>query len=84
MDLSTLISSLITGAFAVMVCIINNNATMKKRDIEQEKTLAVIETKLENLTNEVRQHNNYFAKIPTLETKVQGLERRVSVLENKQ
>lgn len=83
MDLSTLISSFITGAFAVMVCIINNNSQMKKRDIEQEKTLAVIETNLKNLTTEVRQHNNFALKIPTLEANINALEKRIASLENK-
>lgn len=83
MDVTTLISSLITGIFAVMVCIINTNATTKKRDIEQEKALAIIQTKLETLMNEVKQLTSYTTKIPTLETKVQNLEQRVTKLENK-
>lgn len=83
MDITTLISSIITGAFAIMVCVINNNSQMKKRDIEQEKTLAVIEANLANLTNEVRQHNNFAMKIPTLEANINALEKRIISLEVK-
>lgn len=83
MDVTTLISSIITGAFAVMVCVINNNANMKKRDIEQEKALAVIETKITDLTREVRNHNNFAVKIPTLEAQIVALEKRIAALESK-
>lgn len=83
MDVTTLISSIITGAFAIMVCIINNNSAMKKRDIEQEKALAIIDTKLTDLTREVRQHNNFAVKIPTLEAKIDALEKRIAAIEAK-
>jgi len=83
MDTTTLISSIITGAFAILVCMINNNAASKKRDIAQEKSLAVIETKLENLTAEVQIHNNFAVRMPVVEANINALEKRITNLENK-
>lgn len=79
----TIISSVITGGIALLVCIINNNTNLKKRDTEQETKLAVIGTKIESLTEEVRQHNNFAVRIPALEVKLEALEKRISVLESK-
>lgn len=83
MDLTTLISSIITGAFAIMVCIINNNANMKKRDIEQEKSLAVIETKITELTRETREHNSFATRMPALETRINALEKRIDYIDKR-
>lgn len=81
--IETIISSVITGGVALLVCIINNNANLKKRDTEQETKLAVIETKIESLTEEVRKHNNFAVRIPALEAKLEALEKRISTIESK-
>lgn len=81
--IETIISSVITGGIALVVCIINNNANLKKRNIDQETKLAVIETKIESLTDEVRSHNNFAVRIPTLEAKIEAMEKRISVWESK-
>lgn len=42
-------------------------------DAKLEKQLAVMETKIENLANEVRKHNGFAERLPKLEQKVEDL-----------
>ena len=44
---------------------------------------AVTDTKLENLANEVRRHNEFVIKIPTLETEVNQLKDEVKALKDR-
>lgn len=87
------ISALTTGAAAV-ICqlIVQRNAAKElyaKLDKQSEMTdarieakldthQAVTDTKIDELTREVREHNNFARRIPVLEEKVKNLERSVS------
>ena len=46
-----------------------------KLDAKLEKHIAVVDTKIEELTREVREHNNFAKRMPVLEEKVAQLER---------
>lgn len=62
----TIIVAIITAAAAVipsLISIITNNK--------------VIETKIEALTREVREHNNFARRVPVLEEKVDQIEKRI-------
>lgn len=60
MDWTTVIAALVSGVFATIVCIINNNANNKK-------TVALIEYKIEQLTERVEKHNNLIERTYKLE-----------------
>ena len=47
------------------------------------KSQAITETKLEDLTREVREHNNFARRMPVVEEKIDNMERRVENLEKK-
>lgn len=47
-------------------------------DAKLEKHQAVTDTKIDNLTREVRSHNGHGERLASLETKVATLERKVS------
>ena len=44
---------------------------------------AVTETKLAELTREVREHNNFARRVPVLEEQIKVANRRIADLENK-
>ena len=44
---------------------------------------AVTDTKIDELTREVRQHNNFAQRVPVLENKVQVADHRIRDLEDK-
>ena len=50
-------------------------------DAKLERTQAVTETKLEELTREVRQHNGFAEKIPVMAEQIRQLNERVTTLE---
>lgn len=73
--MENIIISLITGGLALIGVIVTNNASNSK--IEQQLTInqAVVNEKIENLTEEVKKHNTFGDRITRLETKVDLLER---------
>ena len=60
MDLTTIVSSLISAAAAIIVCVLTNNANHKK-------TVALVEYKIEQLTQRVEKHNNLIERTYELE-----------------
>lgn len=64
-----------------------NNSTLKaldkkselsdaKLEAELKKHMAVTDTKIEELTREVREHNEFARRVPVLEEKVTQLEKK--------
>ena len=51
-------------------------AHSEAQDAKLEKAQAITDTKLENLTAEVRKHNNFAEKIPVIEEKIRVLEQK--------
>jgi Tfp pilus assembly protein PilN len=76
--MTTLITVLSTIAVAV-ISLIGTVFTTKigndKIEHELDKHNAVQDTKLEELTREVRQHNDFAIKIPVIEQRVTALEK---------
>ena len=51
--------------------------------IANSKSQAVTDTKLEELTREVREHNHFAQRVPVLEEKMKVADHRIGDLENK-
>lgn len=68
--METVIAAVITGAITLVGVLIANG-----------KTQAVTETKLEELTREVREHNNFARRMPVVEEKIEDINRRIKDLE---
>lgn len=75
-------SSILVGIFSLIGVVITNKRSNK--DIEQRIAVsqAVTETKIEELTREVREHNNFANRIPVVEEQMRSVNRRISSLEN--
>lgn len=73
--------AVITGGLSLAGVIITCLATASKTEKAQAVAQAVTETKIDELTREVRAHNGFAEKIPVLENKVKALEHRVGKLE---
>jgi hypothetical protein len=76
-----IIVALITGGLSFAGVVITCLATAKKTEKATAVAQAVTDTKIEELTREVREHNGFAQKLPVIQTQVSSLERRVSVLE---
>ena len=85
-------AALITGVLAivaeVIIAIVNNKAMiaeMEKQsalaDARLEKSQAVTDTKLDELTREVRKHNNFAERVPVIEEQIKVANHRIEDLE---
>lgn len=74
-------SALITGGLALVGVIITN--LMSAREIENKLKIAqaVTDTKIEELTREVREHNNFAKRMPVVENEIKHIEQEIQVLE---
>lgn len=71
------LAALITGACAIVAQLIISHMSNLKLFAELDKHNAVTDTKIEELTREVRIHNNFAQRMPVLEEKVSNLEKKV-------
>ena len=78
-----IIAAIITGVLSLIGVVISNFAANAKMTKELEKAQAVTDTKIEELTREVREHNNFAKRVPVLEEKAKVADHRISDLENK-
>lgn len=77
----SIIVALITGGMALVGVIITSRQNSKDIDHKLDKQQAITETKLEELTREVREHNNFAKRIPVLEEQIKVANHRISDLE---
>ena len=75
--------SVITGVLSLAGIIITNVSSNRKIEHQLELHQAVKETKLENLTAEVRKHNDFAVKIPVLEQRVANCENDIKEIRNR-
>ena len=78
-----IIVAIITGGLSLIGVIVSNNHTAQSMDAKLDKQQAVTETKLEELTREVRAHNNFAQRVPVLEEQIKVANHRIEDLENK-
>ena len=76
-----IVPPLITGVLALVGVVITSRSTAKKMQANIEKTQAVAETKLEELTREVREHNGFARRMPVVEEKIKVINHRIDDLE---
>ena len=76
-----IIVAIITGGLSLIGAIASNNRTAQSMDAKLDKQQAVTETKLEELTREVRTHNNFAQRVPVLEEQMKVANHRIADLE---
>lgn len=70
-NMETVIAAVITGSITLIGVLIASN-----------KSQAVTETKLDELTREVREHNNFARRMPVLEEQIKVINHRIEELEH--
>lgn len=78
-----IIVALITGGLSFVGVLVSNISSNRKMQSEMKTQQAVTDTKLEELTREVREHNNFAKRMPVVEEQVKVMNHRISDLENK-
>lgn len=70
--MSSIICAVITGAVTLTGVLIANS-----------KSQAVMDTRLDELTREVREHNNFARRMPVVEEQIKVINHRLSDLERR-
>ena len=65
----------------IIVALITGGVTLVGVLISNQKSQAVTDTKLEELTREVREHNNFARRVPVLEEQMKVANHRIGDLE---
>ena len=68
----------------IIVAIITGGVTLVGVLLSNQKAQAVTETKIEELTREVREHNNFARRVPVVEEQIKVINHRISDLEDAQ
>lgn len=65
----------------IIVALITGGVTLVGVLLSNQKAQAVTETKIEELTREVREHNNFARRVPVLEEQMKVANHRIDDLE---
>ena len=68
----------------IIVALITGGVTLAGVLLSNQKAQAVTETKIEELTREVREHNNFARRVPVLEEQMKVAKHRMDGLEDAQ
>ena len=79
---SAIIVALITGGMTLMGTIITYRQQSNKIDHKLEMQQALTSQKIDELTREVREHNNFARRVPVIEEQVRVANHRISDLED--
>ena len=74
-----MIEEVISGAVAIVVCMINNIFQQKKADEQHNTTITLIEYKLDQLTKQVEKHNGVIERVYEVERKLDVDEEKINV-----
>ena len=80
----SVIAAIVTGGLSLLGVVISNRTTVTKTAEGLRMAQAVIDNKLETLTLEVREHNNFARRMPVVEEQIKEMNHRICGLENAQ
>lgn len=79
--METIVVALITGGLSLLGVIITSNKTTRDVQAKLDTQQAVTDTKLDELTREVREHNNFALRVPVMEEQIKVINHRLADLE---
>lgn len=79
--MESIIVAIITGAFALIGVVITNMASYRNIENKLVTAQAVTDTKIDALTAEVREHNNFARRMPVVEEQIKVINHRIEDLE---
>lgn len=76
-----IVVALITGTLSLFGVLISGFATARKNENTIRISQAVTDTKIDALTREVREHNNFARRMPVVEHEIKVINHRLTGLE---
>ena len=78
----SILVALVTGGLSLLGVMISASNSSKKTDQRIQTAMAVTDTKLEELTREVRTHYHFAQGIPVVEEQIKVINHRIGDLEH--
>ena len=78
----SILVALVTGGLSLLGVMISANSSSKKTDQRIQTAMAVTDTKLDELTREVRTHNHFAQRMPVVEEQIKVINHRIEDLEH--
>ena len=79
----SILVALITGGLSLIGVIVTAVLSARKQETALKVSQAVTDTKIEELTREVRIHNGFAEKIPVIQEQIKVINHRLEDLEHK-
>lgn len=79
--MESIIVAIITSGLSLIGVVFSNISSNKKIENNLKIQQAVTDTKIEELTREVRAHNNFAQRVPVLEEQIKVANHRIEDLE---
>ena len=83
--MAAIITALITGGLSlagvIITCVVTSRTNAQKYETAIKVSQAVTDTKIEELTREVRAHNGFAQRMPVVEEQIKVINHRIEDLE---
>lgn len=79
-----IVTALITSGLGLVGIIVTNVMSNRKVEHSLKTSQAVTDCKIEELTREVREHNNFAKRMPVIEEQIKDINHRIAALERKE
>lgn len=79
--METIIAAAVTGVLSVAGIVITNVQSNRTVEHKLDKAQAVTDYKIDELTREVREHNNFAKRMPVVEEQIKVINHRIADLE---
>ena len=82
--MESIIVAIITGGLSLIGVVFSNLSSNKKIETTLTTQQAVTDTKIEELTREVREHNNFARRMPVVEEQIKVINYKIKDLEGRE
>ena len=79
--MEAIVTAIITGGLSLIGVVFSNISSNKKIQNQLNTQQAVMDTKIDELTREVREHNHFAQRIPVVEEQIKVINHRIEDLE---
>ena len=79
--MESIISALVAGGLTLIGTVLTVSSGQKKTEQNLQTAQAVTDCKIDELTREVRLHNNFAQRVPVIEEQVKVINHRIADLE---
>ena len=77
--METIVSALIAGGLALIGTVFTVNSGQKKTEQKLQTAQAVTDCKIDELTREVSEHNNFAKRMPVVEEQIKVINHRLQI-----